>query len=386
VRITRVTPLVVNARMRNWVFVKVETDEGIHGWGEATLEWKTRGVVGAVDDVSRFAIGEDPFRVEHLWQIMTRQYFWRAGIEGLSAISGIEAALWDIKGKALGVPVYELLGGRVRDSVRVYDHLGGGSLEGMYETSDIEQAAERAREVTATGVTALKFMPVPRTLPVEGLESVRRAERLVAAVRDAVGPDVDLMVDLHGRCLPAMAIRYSRAFEPYGLMWFEDPCPTEDLEATAEVRRATTIPVAAGERLVGRPAFRELFERRVCDVVQPDLSHCGGLWEARKIAAFAETFSMAVAPHNPNGPIATAAAVHFALATPNWVIQEAISSDVPWRSEVLDEPLAVVDGKIAPPTRPGLGVEIDEAAAARYPYSEEVEQRYFYPDGSVADW
>jgi galactonate dehydratase len=386
VRITRVHSLAVNARMRNWVFVKVETDEGLYGWGEATLEWKTRGVVGAVEDIGRFLFGEDPLRIEHLYQIMTRQYFWRAGIEGMSAISGIEQALWDIKGKALGVPAYELLGGRVRDSVRLYDHLGGGTMEGMYESATVEQFVERALQVTAAGYTALKFMPVPRMLPVEGLASVRRAERLVAAVREAVGPEVDLMVDLHARTLPAMAIRYARAFEPYGLLWFEEPCPSEDLQGIAEVRRATTIPIATGERLVGRAQFRELFERRAADVVQPDISHCGGLWEARKIAAAAETCSMAVAPHNPNGPIATAAAVHFALATPNWVIQEAITEDVSWRSEVLDEPLAVVDGAIAPPTRPGLGVEIDEQAAARHPYAEEAEQRFFHPDGAVADW
>ena len=385
-RITRITPLVVNARMRNWVFVKVETDEGVHGWGEATLEWKTRAVVGAVEDAARYVLGEDPFRVEHLFQIMTRQYFWRPGVEFMSAVSGIEQALWDLKGKALGVPVYELLGGRVRDSVRVYDHLGGGTMEGMYETVDERLAAERAIEVVETGVTALKFMPVPRTLPVEGLEAVRRAERLVAAVREAVGPDVDLMVDLHGRCLPGMAKRYCHAFADYGLMWVEEPCQTTDVEATAEVRRSSPLPIATGERLVALTGFREVFERRAADVVQPDLSHCGGLWEARKIAAVAEAHSTAVAPHNPNGPIATAAAIQFALATPNWVIQEAISSDVPWRRDVLDEPFAVVRGEIAPPTRPGLGVEVDEEAARAHPFSEEAEQRLFHPDGAVAEW
>lgn len=386
-KITRVVPVVVNAVMRNWVFVKVETDQpGLHGWGEATLEWKTRSVVGAIEDVSRFAIGEDPRRIEHLFQVMYRQYFWKPGIEGLSAISGIEQALWDIKAKDLGVPVYELLGGRVRDTVRVYNHLGGGRMAGMYESGTPEEFAERALSVTAAGYTALKFMPVPRTLPVEGPRAVRYAESLVRAVREAVGPDVDLMVDLHARTWPAMALQYCQAFEPYGLLFFEEPCPTEDIEATAQVTRASRIPIATGERLVGRHQFREVFERRACHVIQPDLSHCGGLWEARKIAALAETYSMAVAPHNPNGPIATAAAVHFALATPNWLIQEAISSDVPWRDEVLDHPLEVVAGTIAAPDRPGLGVEIDERAAAKHPFQPEAEQRYFHPDGAVADW
>jgi galactonate dehydratase len=240
--------------------------------------------------------------------------------------------------------------------------------------------------VKEAGYTALKFMPVPRTEPAEGLASVRKAERVVAAVREAVGEETDLMVDLHGRTTPAMAIRYLDAFEPYGLLFFEEPCPTEDIAATAEVTRRSRTPIATGERLVGRPQFKELFERRACHIVQPDLSHCGGLWEARKIAAAAETFSMAVAPHNPNGPIATAAAVHFGLATPNWLIQEAITSDVPWRSDVLNEPTRIVDGYVEPPTRPGLGVEVDEQAAARHPFADETVMRYFHPDGAVADW
>jgi galactonate dehydratase len=373
--------------MRNWVFVKVETDEPeLVGWGEATLEWKTKGVVGAVEDLSRLLIGEDPRRIEHLYQIMTRQYFWRVGVEGMTAISGIEQALWDIKGKWLNVPVYELLGGRVRDRVRVYNHLGGGLMTSMYESVAREEFVERALMVKAAGYTALKFMPVPRTEPIEGTQSVRYAAHLVEAVREAVGDEMDLMVDLHGRCTPAMALQYCHALEPYGLLFFEEPCPTEDIEATAQVTRASRIPIATGERLVGRHQFRELFERRACHVIQPDLSHCGGLWEARKIAAMAEAYSMVVAPHNPNGPIATAVAVHFAFATPNWLIQESISSDVPWRDEVLDQPLAIHDGSIAPPTRPGIGVEINEQAAARYPFKPEAVQRYFHPDGSVADW
>jgi len=386
VKITAVRPLVVNARMRNWVFVKVETDEGLHGWGEATLEWKTATVVGAIEDCSRFVIGEDPARIEHLWQMMYRQYFWRVGIEGMSAISGIEQALWDIRGRALGVPVYELLGGRVRDRVRVYDHLGGGRMEGMYESETPEQFAERALMVRERGYTALKFMAVPRTEPVEGARSVRRAESLVRAVRDAVGPDIDLMVDLHARTWPAMAIQYCHAFEPYGLLFFEEPCPTEDIEATAQVTRQSRVPIATGERLVTRWQFRDALEKRACHVIQPDISHCGGLWEARKIAAAAETHSIAVAPHNPNGPVATAVAVHFALATPNWLIQETISGDVPWRDDVVRGAVRPVDGFVQVPSAPGLGIEVDEREAARHPFEPELEQRYFHPDGAVADW
>jgi galactonate dehydratase len=386
-KITRISSVVVNARMRNWIFVKVETDQqGLYGWGEATLEWKTKGVVGAVEDIGRLLIGEDPNRIEHLYQMMTRQYFWRAGIEGMSAISGIDMALWDIKGKALGVPVYELRGGRVRDRVRLYNHLGGGQMKVMYESTEPQQFAENALSVKAAGYTAIKFMAVPRTEPVEGVQSVKYAAKLVEAIREAVGPEMDLMVDLHARTWPAMAIQYCHALEPYGLLFFEEPCPTEDIEATAQVTRASNIPIATGERLVGRPQFREVFEKRACHIIQPDLSHCGGLWEARKIAAMAETYSIAVAPHNPNGPVATVAATHFALATPNWLIQESITDDVPWRYEVIEPPLEVKAGYIDIPTRPGLGIDINESEAAKHPFQEEVMQRYFHPDGAVADW
>jgi galactonate dehydratase len=386
-KINKVSTVVVNANMRNWVFVKVETDQpGLIGWGEATLEWKTATVIGAVEDVSRFIIGEDPRRIEHLYQMMYRQYFWKVGIEGMTAISGIEQALWDIKGKWLNVPVYELLGGRVRDRVRVYNHLGGGSMKGMYESTDPKEFAERALPVKAMGYTALKFMAVPRTEPVEGVRSVKRAEALVRAVREAVGDEMDLMVDLHARCWPAMAVQYCQAFEPYGLLFFEEPCPTEDIDATCEVTRKSRIPIATGERLVTRYPFRELLEKRACHIIQPDLSHVGGLWEARKIAAMAEAYSIAVAPHNPNGPLATVVAVHFALSTPNWLIQEMLTSDVPWRNDVLDSPIEVKDGYIGVPTRPGIGVEINEQEAAKHPFKPEAEQRYFHPDGSVADW
>ncbi len=386
-KITNVSTVIVNANMRNWIFVKVETDEpGLHGWGEATLEWKTASVVGAVQDISRFIIGEDPRRIEHLYQMMYRQYFWKVGIEGMSAISGIEQALWDIKGKWLNVPVYELLGGRVRDRVRVYNHLGGGQMKSMYESTEPQEFAERARMVQELGYTALKFMPIPRTEPVEGTRSVKYAAHLVQTVREAVGDEMDLMVDLHARCMPAMAVQYCHALEPYGLLFFEEPCPTEDIDATVEVTRKARIPIATGERLTTLYQFREVLEKRACHIIQPDLSHCGGLWEARKIAAAAEAYSMAVAPHNPNGPLALAVAVHFALATPNWLIQEMITNDVPWRDEVLDAPLEVKEGYIQPPTRPGLGVEVNERAAAKYPFKTEAEQRFFHPDGAVADW
>jgi galactonate dehydratase len=386
VKISSVSTVVVNAQMRNWVFVKVATDEGLVGWGEASLEWKTRSVVGAVADLEPLVLGHDPRRIEHIYQIMYRQGFFRPGMVGMSAVSGIEQACWDIYGKSVGLPVYQLLGGRVRDRIRMYDHLGGGEMSSLYLQDTVEQMTERARESLAAGYTALKALVVPRTEPLEGSAPLRRAERLFGALRETVGEDIDLMIDFHGRTTPAMAIQYGRVLEPFRPFFLEEVCPPENVDGMAEVARALKIPLATGERLVTRYEFRELLEKRACAVIQPDLCHCGGLWEARKIAALAETYYVSVAPHNPLGPIATAVAVQFGFATPNYLIQEAIRSDVPWRDEVVSEPLVVKDGFIYPSDKPGLGIEVDEQAAARHPFKQEVLMGWFHPDGSVADW
>lgn len=386
-KITGVSAVVVNAQMRNWVFVKVETDEGITGWGEASLEWKTRGVVGCIDDLAPMILGEDPRRVEHLYQVMNRHAFFRAGVVGMSAISGIEQACWDIWGKSLGVPVYQLLGGAVRDSIRMYDHLGGGEMEALYNQDQPEQMAERARESVADGYSAVKVLVVPVSEPLDGMAVLRHADRCMAAIREAVGDEIDIMIDLHGRTTPAMAIQFGEVLRPYRPWFMEEPCPPENVEGMAEVARALPgIPIATGERLVTRFQFRPLLERGACAVIQPDLCHCGGLWEARKIAAMAETYYVSVAPHNPLGPVATAAAIHFGIATPNFLIQEAIRSDVPWRSEVVSGAVEVVDGRVGLPTRPGLGIEVNESAAAEHPFAPEILMQPYHRDGSVADW
>lgn len=388
-KITAVRTLVVHAEMRNWIFVKVETSEpGLFGWGEASLEWKTRSVVGAVEDFSPMIVGEDPLRIEHLYQKMYRQSFWRTGVIGLSALSGIEQALWDIKGKHLGVPVYELLGGRVRDRVRMYTHLGGGDMRAVYESFEAGEVIERARQVIALGYTAIKVVFVPYSEPLEGLPTVRRFAEIFRKLREAVGEAIDIMVDFHGRTSPAMAIRYIRAIEEYAPWFCEEPVPPENVDSLLEVRQAVRTPIATGERLVTRSQFREIFEKRACHVIQPDLCHCGGLWEARKIAAMAETYDMAVAPHNPLGPVANAAALHFALATPNFLIQEDMLADVPWRWDVVESHLRTADGFWQVCDAPGLGVTVNEQAAARHPYQPEVMHSLGIRarDGAVLDW
>jgi len=387
VKITKISSIVVNARMRNWVFVRVETDQpGLYGWGEGTLEWKTKAVVGAVEDLSRLLVGQDPRRVEHLWQTMHRQYFWRGGIVNCSAMSAIDQALWDIKGKEIGRPVCELLGGPVRDTLRLYDHLGGGSLEGMYKTIEPAQFVALLQESLAKGFTAVKAMPIPVAEPIENAKVLKDAARCVEAMRKAGGDGVDIMLDLHARTTPAAAIQFGRLLVDYNLYWYEEPCWPEHVDGLVEVARALPFPIATGERLVLRQQFREILEKRACAVIQPDVSHCGGISEARRIAAMAETYMISVACHNPQGPISTAASLHVGFATPNYLIQEVVRKDVPWRHDVVTEPIDMDRGVSRVPTASGLGIDINEKEAAKHPFQPEVTMAYFHKDGSVADW
>ncbi len=391
-KITRIETLVCNARMRNWIFVKVVTDQpGLYGWGEATLEWHTRSVVGAVEDLTPLLIGEDPTRVEYLWQIMHRQHFWHGnGIVRATAISGIDIALWDIMGKVHGVPCHKLWGGPVRDYVRLYCHLGGGKMEDFYETKpgDAKRFGQLAKKAVADGFTAFKSMAVPETMPLEGLRPIRYAEACVKAMREAVGDGIDIMVDCHARPSPAMGLQFAKALEPYGLYFFEEPCWPEALDGMAEIRRAVSTPIATGERLVGIHAFHQLLQRGCATVIQPDIAHCGGLSEARRIATLAEVHRVALAPHNPMGPVSTAASLELGFATPSYIICESVHQDVPWREDVVSEGFKVEKkGRIVRPNqRPGLGIEINEKEVRKHPFKQELPQRTYYRDGAPGDW
>lgn len=391
-KITSIETKVCHARMRNWIFVKIVTDQpGLWGWGEATLEWHTRSVVGAIEDIAQLLIGEDPRRIEHLWQMMSRQHFWHGNdiVRG-TAISGIDIALWDIAGKIHNVPIYELLGGRVRDYIRLYCHLGGGKMEDFYQVSpdNVQRFAELSMQAVEEGFTAFKSMAVPPTMPLEGLKSVHYAEACVKAMREAVGDEIDIMVDCHARPNATMGIQFAKILDPYGLFFLEEPCWPESVDGMANIQRCVTTPIATGERLIGIQRFKDLLEKEAARVLQPDITHCGGITETRRIAGLAEAYRVVLAPHNPQGPISTAASIEFGFATPSYIICESVHNDVPWREDVVIGEMEVerCGRRVKPNTSAGLGIEINEKEVDKHPFEQEVLQRTFYEDGSVGDW
>lgn len=354
---------------RNWLFVKIFTDEGIYGVGEAS-GWP-RVVETAIQDLAPLLIGEDPFHIERLWQKMFTAMMGHGmtGIVGSGAMTGIDMALWDIKGKALGVPVWNLFGGKMRDRVRLYTHA---------------RTPEKAREYMERGFGAFKCGGI------EGL--VGRVD----ALRREVGPDVDLMVDVHGP--PWMttrdAIALGQQLEEYDLLFYEDPVAPENVEALARVADAVNIPIAAGERHAGIYGLRELIEREIVDVIQPDTGRAGGLSQMKKMAAMAEAHYIMMAPHDGSlGPVAEMAAVHLLATLPNFLILEHLEDDVPQRYEVMQPQPQIVEGQIIVPDAPGLGVDIVEEAIARYPSQgnigfppAEYDYQYVYARARRARW
>lgn len=347
---------------RNWVLVKVSTDEGIHGWGEASVEGKEKTVAQAIAELERQLVGRDPFQIELLWQEMYRNAFWVGGPILNSAISGVEQALWDIKGKALGVPVWQLLGGRVHDRVRAY---ANGWFRGCKTPKQFASAAVATVE---QGFTALKWDPFGGASLFINHEQEEIAVAIVREVRNAVGPKIDLLIEVHGRLSPANAIRIAHRLAEFNPFFYEEPVPPENVDALAMVARSIPIPVATGERLFTKWGFKDVIEKQAAAVIQPDICHDGGILETRKIAAMAQVYYVGLAPHNPNGPLSTAACVHVDACTPNFLIQEFVVSDAELRKAIQKEGMTLVDGHFVVPERPGLGVEIDESALARFPY------------------
>jgi len=389
-KITAIKTLICNAEMRNWVFVRVETDQpGLYGWGEATLEWKTRAVVGAVEDLAPLLIGKDPRDIERNVRVLTKHSFWRLGVIGNTAISGIEMALWDIWGKELGVPVWRLLGGRTRERIKIYTHLGFGDMVYVYESLEKNVVVERALEVIEKGYRALKVVFVPYTHYTASPKELSRVGGMMQGLREAVGEDVEIMIDFHGRCAStSVALQYIEALAPHRPLFVEEPIQPGDAPGLKQIMDKSPVPIATGERLVDRKEFDDLFRLRALNIAQPDLCHVGGFGEARKIAAMADTVGVGIAPHNPLGPLAGVAALHFDVATPNFVIQEEMSGAVPWYHDVVDSPIRAQDGHWLVPERPGLGVEVNEAVAAKHPFKQEVlhATHAVLPDGTVVDW
>lgn len=362
-RIVEVTPLVLGAAWRNLTFVKVRTDEGLEGVGEVRMINHTSALLGYLEEaVPTHVLGADPFAIEALARRMIRDDYARAGQIAMSALAVIEMACWDIVGKATGQPVYRLLGGPIRERVPAY-------ANGWYTVERTpEEFHAAARRALAKGYRALKLDPFGTAWQELSAAELRRAVALVEAVRDAVGPDGDVFVEMHGRFTPAQAAAIARELEVYRPGWIEEPVPPDNLKALAALARRTTIPVATGERIHVRHEFRELFERQAVDIVQPDLTMMGGILETRKLASWAESYYVMVAPHNVGGPVSTAAAVHLAAATPNFKVLEHFNDFTePFVKAAAPGLPEVEDGAFDLPTAPGLGVVLDEALIAEHP-------------------
>jgi galactonate dehydratase len=373
VKIVSVTARLIPPR---WSLVRIETDTGLVGWGEPTLEGHARSAVTCVQENAPLLVGEDPRRVAHLWQALYRGSFYRGGPLLTSALSGIEQALWDIVGKDLGVPVYALLGGACRDRIRMYAHAGGATPE---------EAAASARRLQAQGFDCLKTGAVNEpTALVDTPRVVDEAVARIAAIRAAVGTDFDIAIDCHGRLSPAMALRFCDAVEPLRPMFVEEPVLPDNVEALARLTRQARVPIATGERLFTKWAFREVLERCTLAVVQPDLSHAGGILECHTIAMLAEAWYAGLAPHCPLGPVALAACLQVDACCPNFLVQEHGAAAL--GAGYLKQPFVVERGYIALPTGPGLGIEVDEEAIAAMPEHDWLTPQWRHKDGSVADW
>lgn len=368
-----------------WLFLKISTDDGPSGWGEPIVEGKADTVKSAVTEMADYLIGKDASHIEDIWQALYRGSFYRGGPILTSALSGIDQALWDIKGKSLGVPIYDLMGGPVRDKIRVYSWIGGDKAT---------TAAEHAKQRVAAGYTALKMNA---TDTMEWIDSAQKIEEIierVATVRATIGNSIGLGIDFHGRVHRSMAKILVKELEPYKPLFIEEPVLPENNEALLEIARHTTIPIATGERMFTRWDFKALLASGAVDIIQPDLSHTGGIWEARKIAAMAEAYDIAVAPHCPLGPIALASSLQLDFCTPNAFIQEqSLEIHYNQSTDLLDyliDPgiFRYENGFVQRPTLPGLGIEINEEKVRA---ATQIDHQWHNPiwrnqDGSIAEW
>ena len=360
-KITEVKTFIVEAGRQNWLFVKVLTDNGLYGWGEASVEGQEKAVAACIQVLAdRSVIGEDPGNVEKIWRQMYHHGFWKGGFVHMSAISGIDMAIWDILGKMYKVPTYMLLGGQVRDKVRTYTHASTAEMAGS--------------------LVEMGFAGVKTGGPVDRLDDI------LHGMRKAIGGNKELMVDNHGQLSTAIAIKQIKVASKYDLFFYEEPVPPENPMEYKRIRENSNgVPIAAGERLFNRFDFREIIENQLVDYIQPDICHCGGVSEICRIASYAEVYHIRFAPHNPNGPVATAASIQVAMATQNFAILEFASNAVYPHSDIYSLDLKPVDGYFTASAVPGLGIELDEAKMAEHPYKDIQYRPRYNPDGSVAE-
>lgn len=363
-KITDIKTFVVDCFRTNWVFVKVYTDEGICGVGEGTLEYKEKALCGAVEHIKNYLTGKDPRTIEKHYHDIYRDAYWRGGAVLMSALSAVECALWDILGKSLGVPVYQLLGGKVNEDCRIYVN---GWFSGA-KTPD--EFAEKAKAAVKRGVTAMKWDPFGKSYMQISNKDLDIALECVAKVREAVGNDVDLLIEGHGRFDVPTGIKIAKELEQFKPMWFEEPVPPDNIDALKAVRDKSPVAISAGERLYTRFDYNKLFALRAADYIQPDVSHAGGIAELKKIAAAAEANYITFAPHNPSGPVANAATLQLAACCPNFCILEIMYSDVDYRKKVTNENLVYENGRIKIGDKPGLGIELNEEECLKHPYVE----------------
>ncbi len=371
---------------RPYVFVKLETNEGIVGWGEGTLEGKAGAVIACVNDYHDFVVGADPMQVEHIWQSMYVHSFYRPGPVMGSAISGIDQALWDIRGKALGMPVYKLLGGPFdARGVRGYYH-----ADGVRTPDQLKQLRATAIE---QGVSCFKTGPGGYFEWIDTNAKITQAVRQLTALREGLGPDIDIAVDFHAKTSPTVASVIIKEVEPVNLLFVEEPCPPENVKAMARIAKRSTVPLATGERLVAHYGVRELIEMGVVDVIQVDINHVGGISALWKVGAMAEAAGITMAPHACEGPIGGVATLHVDAAMPNFLVQEICGGVRPSQNDKIWEEwlgfpaMRMVNGRFPLPEKPGLGFELTEAALAKYPFGgTRPMARVFAPDGSVVEW
>lgn len=373
------THLVANP-WKPWVFVRLHTDVGITGVAEATLMGKPKTVKTAIEELSRYYIGSSPFDIERLWLEMYRDEAYSDNVVNTTVISAIDIACHDIQAKLFDVPLYQLLGGAFHgDSVRAY---ANGWYTGTH--GDPDEFAKAAERVVEDGYDAMKFDPFGAAW-----ERMTRAERnraleRVAAVREAVGPDVDLLIEGHGRFTPGAAVELARDLEPYDPTWFEEPTPHDSVEGLRKVAEKSSVPIATGERRMSKYPFRDLLAETDVDVLQPDFANCGGITEGKKIAAMADAEHVSIAPHNPQGPISTAVYAHVCTTIPNFMVQETfVDYDADWTVELLEDPIVIEDGELQIPEGPGLGIELNMDAVLEHEFEDwdEIDQIDLFKSG-----